>query len=328
MVQQMNSQEKLDNIKEDEKRVQQLLSTVMAISEDMNGAIKKISSSTDALNQSSEETMSAMSEVSGGATETAESVQSQLEKTEEIQSNIDEVKNVSGSIADSMKTASAEIAAGRNNIKLLMEKVSVSENAGNRVVSELNVLNEQTEKMQDIIELITGVASQTSLLSLNASIEAARAGEAGRGFSVVATEISKLAGQTSSATDSITALIAELSGKLGDVINSINELMDSNRAQNECASDAAKSFEKITESADSANTQAGALENVVTKLADANAAIVDSIQTISAISEEVSAHASETLSSSDTNKSIVNDVSGLVSILTEDAAKLEEAQNK
>lgn len=67
MVQQMNSQEKLDNIKEDEKRVQQLLSTVMAISEDMNGAIKKISSSTDALNQSSEETMSAMSEVSGGA---------------------------------------------------------------------------------------------------------------------------------------------------------------------------------------------------------------------------------------------------------------------
>ena len=272
--------------------------------------------------------MSAMSEVSGGATETAESVQSQLEKTEEIQSNIDEVKNVSGSIADSMKTASAEIAAGRNNIKLLMEKVSVSENAGNRVVSELNVLNEQTEKMQDIMELITGVASQTSLLSLNASIEAARAGEAGRGFSVVATEISKLAGQTSSATDSITALIAELSGKLGDVINSINELMDSNRAQNECASDAAKSFEKITESADSANTQAGALENVVTKLADANAAIVDSIQTISAISEEVSAHASETLSSSDTNKSIVNDVSGLVSILTEDAAKLEEAQNK
>lgn len=182
--------------------------------------------------------------------------------------------------------------------------------------------------MQDIIELITGVASQTSLLSLNASIEAARAGEAGRGFSVVATEISKLAGQTSSATDNITALISDVSEKLREVISSINELMESNKAQNVCAADAASNFEKITESADSANKQTESLENVVTKLADANAAIVDSIQTISAISEEVSAHASETLSSSEKNEQIVSDVSRLAGALSSDAQKLEAAQNK
>ena len=68
--------------------------------------------------------MSAMKEVSGGTTETAESVQSQLEKTEEIQSNIDEVKKVSASIADSMAAASDEIRNGRTNIQLLKEKVT------------------------------------------------------------------------------------------------------------------------------------------------------------------------------------------------------------
>lgn len=322
----INNQEKLDNIKEEQERIQKLLDTVMSISGDMTGAIKEITASIDTLSQSSEETIGAMREVSGGTTETAESVQSQLEKTEEIQSHIDEVKKVSKNIADSMQAASGEIQNGRNNIQLLIKKVSASEEAGSRVVAELNELSEHTAKMQDIIELITGVASQTSLLSLNASIEAARAGEAGKGFAVVATEISKLAGQTSNATDSITALIDDVSQKINEVIGSIGELMESNKAQNACASDAASNFEKITGSAEAANSETGSLEAVVMKLADANAAIVDSIQTISAISEEVSAHANETLSTSEKNKDIVMDVSSLVSSLNSDAEKLEETQ--
>lgn len=65
--------------------------------------------------------------------------------------------------------------------------------------------------MHSIIELIDNITTQTSLLALNASIEAARAGEAGRGFSVVASEISNLATQTQDATVDITTLIENIS---------------------------------------------------------------------------------------------------------------------
>jgi methyl-accepting chemotaxis protein len=182
--------------------------------------------------------------------------------------------------------------------------------------------------MQDIVSIITGVASQTSLLSLNASIEAARAGEAGRGFAVVASEISKLAGQTSKATDNITELIDDVSDKLDGVIKSINKLMDSNKEQNECAEDAASSFKKITAVTSEVNNKAVQLEEVVKQLADADAAIVESIQTISAISEEVSAHSSENLGASERNKDIADRVGKHIDNLKIDADKLREVNYK
>jgi uncharacterized protein (TIGR00730 family) len=89
----------------------------------------------------------------------------------------------------------------------LVKHVETSGRAGKQVVDELTELNRHTAKMHDITDLINEVASQTTLLALNASIEAARAGDSGRGFAVVASEISKLAEQTTQATDDITSLI-------------------------------------------------------------------------------------------------------------------------
>ena len=70
------------------------------------------------------------------------------------------------------------------------------------------------QEMHSIVEIISKIANQTSLLALNASIEAARAGEAGRGFSVVATEISGMATQTKDATGNIAELIQNVSGAI------------------------------------------------------------------------------------------------------------------
>ena len=186
----------------------------------------------------------------------------------------------------------------------------------------MKALEEYTANMQTIIDLITSVASQTSLLALNASIEAARAGEAGRGFEVVATEISVLANQTQQATVNITEVIQNVSSKLNIAVGAVGQLMDSSRKQGESAMQAAASFEKIADSTSQVDEQRNMLEDAVAQLAEANGGIVESIQTISAIMEEVSAHSHETYSVSEKNTDIVQKVGTLVEELNEQAQQL------
>lgn len=320
----VNSTEKISDIEEQEHEAEHTTEVILETVERMNSSIKDILSSVDTLATSTQETMDAMKEVSNGANDTASSVQEQTQMTTDIQNSVDEVKNVSDVIGDNMAAAMNEINGGRKNIETLLAKVDDSKEAGDKVVGELEELERHTSQMHEITELINSVANQTTLLALNASIEAARAGEAGKGFAVVADEITKLADQTSQATGDITALIDDLSGKLTEVVDSINALMKSNEEQNECANSAAESFERIAESTNVATDESQSLAGMVDRLKSANATIIDSISTVSAVSQEVSAHATDTLENTERNEEIVEKVVELTNSLSADAKKLEE----
>ena len=203
-----------------------------------------------------------------------------------------------------------------------MKQMTASEKIGKEAVEDMKALEEYTTNMQSIIDLITSVASQTSLLALNASIEAARAGEAGRGFAVVATEISNLANQTQTATVNITEVIQNVSSKLSIAADAVGQLMESNRKQSESAAQASENFGVIAEGTEHVNEQSIYLSDAVARLSDANSGIVESIQTISAIVQEVSAHAQETYTVSDKNTGIVQEVSRLVEDLNVQAERL------
>lgn len=313
---------KLDDINQEKENVSRLLDNTMKVSGNMSRGIELMLKKMHELGDAVSETKAAMQDVSSGANETADAVQNQIGQTEDIQRHIEKVESVSKSINDSMEKSRNDIQSGKESLDILLAQVGYSENAGNEVVADIDELKEYMTNMQSIIDIITSVANQTSMLALNASIEAARAGEAGRGFAVVASEISNLASQTQSATVKITDVIQNVSQKLGVSVAAIEQLMSSNAKQNESAATVADSFEKIAESTQSADEQSRMLETVIDNLANANSGIIESVQTISAAIEEVSAHSNETYNICDENTEIVNKVTELVEDLNVQAQSL------
>jgi len=306
------------------KKISDLLKDVLRISDNVAENVNQVDNMVDSLNDSMGVTLVAMSEVSTGTNETAQTIQNQLIMTEKIQDYITSVEESTSIITDNMDTTTDAIYNGQKQIDNLMKLTEVSDKAGNEVAVSLNSFKETTGKMNSITELINSVASQTSLLALNASIEAARAGEAGRGFAVVASEISNLANQTTSATEDINSLIEQINSQLSNMVDTIGNLIKSNEKQILSADETAKEFEIIINNISNIKSESENLEQIVVELAKSNREIVDSIQTVSAITQQVSSHSSETYSASEDNQGILNQVRDLVDVLNENAQKLKE----
>lgn len=320
------NEEKLKQIQEQTSAAEALTENILKTSEGMIAEIAEVSDKVTAMGNSMGRMHDSMAEVSTGSSETAESVQKQLTRTEQIQSHIGKVKETAALIEKSMENTAEKVSEGRTRMDELSGQVDKSMLANNQVLEQMKALSEYTSQMNTIIETITSIANSTGMLALNASIEAARAGETGRGFAVVASQISGLANQTKSATVNITELIEHINRELASVEKAVDAVTEGNRENTESARVVTENFSGIMEGTDSVGRQAGELLRIVEELEDANRDIVENIQTISAITEEVSAHANETYDACEENASLVDAVSGIVSNLNEGAQRLRSVR--
>ena len=274
----------------------------------------------------SKEIANAVNNVSQGAHSQAEQVQDAVDAIQVMDHMIDQMQQ---KIFDMTKLSDEMTEAGENASVIMAELESRNEDTTNaiyKVAEQIEKTNTLVQRIQESTQLITQIASQTNLLSLNASIEAARAGEAGRGFAVVASQISTLASQTKSATVNITELINHINTELESVRSAVNIVADSNQQNRESTKAVSGNFNHIMEGTDTVVAQAQELMGIVDDLFSANREIAENIQTISAITEEVSAHANETYHACEQNSILVNHVSSIVSSLNENAAKLQNTK--
>ena len=141
---------------------------------------------------------------------------------------------------------------------------------------------------------------------------------------MVASEISNLADQTQGATGNITELIDSISAELSDVVNVIEDMIKVSGNQNHAADETVKSFVKIAQKNDMVYDEAGRLSELVRELNDADRkTIVEGIHTISGVTEEVTAHSTETLKVSEDNSAITKDVGSTITGLKELAEQLK-----
>lgn len=272
----------------------------------------------------------------------ATSMASLSETVDQISDSINEIAesatNLSGVVADTTSdsekvkeqiNATVDISRkGRSDMERVQNAMEEIRNSIAQLVEAISKVGEASKEITGITGLIANISEETSLLSLNASIEAARAGEAGRGFSVVATEISKLAQNTASSVDDIAKLI-----------NEVDNLVDAAVKQ------ADVSVENINESGGRIKVAQETFEEIYTCIQDVDDGInsmITQIQTVNNVAMDVSAISEEQAAStaviSETSEVMVEQanklagqseqVAGSAKVLTQTSEKLAEQMSR
>lgn len=267
-----------------------IVSDVHQLDEDMGHVDSGVSN----VNTASEGVVHAIDDLSKGSMDMAESVQNTQTNMIRIGDDIDGIREMTDEATTFVNEVETESRTAQKALDELIRANTNTINVSKSVVDGINTSSEAVKKIAEAASVIESIASQTNLLSLNASIEAARAGEAGRGFAVVAGEISNLASQSDLSSKEIKSIVDEIistsnrnveyAGQISEAVNNegavLTQVNDSFSVVNEKVSGTVRAISIISE-----KTQ---------ELESAKNLVIDDVSSLSSISEENAASCQET----------------------------------
>lgn len=196
-----------------------------------------------------------------------------------------------------------------------------------QVMNTINEFVKNAIEVRGITDKINGISSQTNLLSLNASIESARAGEAGRGFAVVADEIRNLADETKTLTAEINGIVETLENNASGTKETVSKVVESIEGEKVLIDDSMDTYVKMEDMFKQLYESVTDTQKQLKQIVDSNNAIVDSINQLSAASEEVAASMDMAVELSNNNMAKTKEAGGLMEEIVTSANQLDKYNN-
>ncbi|MDD9178521.1 MULTISPECIES: methyl-accepting chemotaxis protein [Aliivibrio] len=228
---------------------------IAVLSKDINTTAIQLQTTVEALSRISEDVAAASTELAAVMTDSEANSQKELSEIEQVASAVNELSSTADNVSDNAlsadQTARDTTKLAQSGLDIFTQSNQASEDMANSLTDAavvVNRLKEQSEQINNVVEVIRGVSEQTNLLALNAAIEAARAGESGRGFAVVADEVRLLAARTQESTKEIQTIIESLQEQSGLANDSMQTSIDKLELNKELTAKAGDALVSITES--------------------------------------------------------------------------------
>ena len=271
-----------------------VIKTTTEMSNELKREGSELSNSAGAASNASNQVSIAVEEISKGAITQAESIENAANNTQSIGNEIENITNnveqLDGYTTE-MKGVCNQAMDALNNLIASSHEV---QNSVKEIGQTIDSTNESAREISQFSEAITSIASQTNLLSLNASIEAARAGEAGKGFAVVATEIGSLAEESSKSADEIKKIVDKLVADAEASVLVMAKLNESFSQQSEQLETTKVNMQTMSDNVINVSESTDNIAFLTKQLSTAKDSLVEIIDDLSAISQENAASTEET----------------------------------
>ena len=271
--------------------------------------------SAETLHSGAAKTSEAMEQVGNSVQDISESANNQARDTQDATENViligDMIEETTYTVNTLMESINSMDATNKNAQVILatLRKINKeSENYIDIIAKQTSSTNDSVLKIAEAANLITDIASETNLLSLNASIEAARAGEQGRGFAVVASEIQKLAFQSSDSANKIADIIQMLSSNSEKAVETMKQVKKIISQQTEYIVTTDNAFEEIQRGVEKTLDGIHNISEKTREMDSARKNVIDVVNNLNAIAEENAAVTEESAASVSEITHVVEDI--------------------
>lgn len=314
------------------KCIEDLRESLIEIISEIKKRSSDLYSSSDKLDTASREATDSIGQVNQAIAEISDGASSQANETQSATENVilmgNMVEDTSSQLKDLIDISETMRQAGTRAIDTLDKLDKINKRASSAIdliYDQTNTTNESVARIQEATALITDIAEETNLLSLNASIEAARAGEQGRGFAVVANQIQKLAEQSNESASRIASIITELLADSEKSVKTMDEVRQIMEEQSEDVRRTQEAFEAVRNGIDQTTSGMGNISEKTSSLDEARVSVVDVVQNLTAIAEENAASTQQTSASANEFSSLVGNIKDETVALKEIADDIERS---
>ncbi|SHF12278.1 methyl-accepting chemotaxis protein [Schwartzia succinivorans] len=309
------------------KSLNRLMRDTNASAEQLAAASEELTASSQQAAQASSMVANSVTDAAGATAEQQTYVNDAMESINNTAESVERLNQTAETVSQHASESKDEAEAGSKAIQQAVEQIMSVETIVQSSAATVDKLGKSSQEIGQIVSDISEIAEQTNLLALNAAIEAARAGENGRGFSVVAEEVRKLAEQSQEAAQRITNLIGGIQSDTNEAVQSMQEGSSAVKAGTESVSKLKEAFDRIQAAALGVSEQADTITAEVRAVADQTANVKEKsanilekgtqvsgeMENVSAASEEQSASASEIADASNSLAKLAQDLQNSLS---------------